>query len=239
MFFTKITELNDGKARHICTRTLRRAVIVHRSTFCHWKQQPRRQQGEARSVIYDKLTLKSKKLPFIISHWVFRLKQSRKQQILWATFKSKQRRSVIYLRFNLTICAKMKFSWKNEKQKSYLTYCFFLDHSSTNVMWSDIMCLRSRYSGLPGNPWTRGTNRCCRITWESWTRRTHGSAREQGRWRRPRQTRWPRTQRSHGTLGTNRCPRRQRRKRCSRTSRASRSQRSWWFVGEKLETVRL
>ena len=49
-------------------------------------------------------------------HWVLRRIQSRKQWILWATFKSKQRRSVIYSRFKLTICAKMKFSWKNEKK---------------------------------------------------------------------------------------------------------------------------
>ena len=187
LFFTKILELNNGKARHICTRTLGRAVIVHRSTFCHWKQQTRRQQGELRSVTYDKRTLKSKKLPSIISNWVLRRIQSRKQEILWATSKSEQRWSVIYVRFK-----KCKFSWKNEKE-SYLTYCLFLDHSSTNVMWSDIMCLRSRYSGHPRNPWTCGTSRCCRITWESGTRRTHGSAREQGRWRRSRQTRCPRS----------------------------------------------
>ena len=116
MFFYKDLKVEDGKARHICTCTLRRAVIVHRSTFCHWKQQTRRQQGESRSITYDKLTLKSKKLFSIISHWVLRRIQSRKQQILWATFKSKQRRSVIYLRLKVTICTKMKFSWKNEKK---------------------------------------------------------------------------------------------------------------------------
>ena len=67
-FMSNMSELNDGKARHICTRALRRAVIVHRSTFCHWKQQTRRQQGGLGSITHDKLTLESKKLTSIISH---------------------------------------------------------------------------------------------------------------------------------------------------------------------------
>ena len=61
---SNMSELNDGKARHICTCTLRRAVIIHRSTFCgHCKRQTRRQQGEPRSVIYEKITLKSERCP--------------------------------------------------------------------------------------------------------------------------------------------------------------------------------
>ena len=50
-------------------------------------------------------------------------------------------------------------------KKKRKTVCFFLDHSSTNVLWSNIMCLRSRFSRPPGNPWTLGTSRCCGITW--------------------------------------------------------------------------
>ena len=99
LFFTKISELNDGKARHICIHTQCTADIVDRFVFCLWKQQTRRQQGGSRFITYDKLTFKSKKLSLIIiviivgaivPHWVHHWLQSQKQQVLEATWKSER-----------------------------------------------------------------------------------------------------------------------------------------------------
>ena len=65
-FMINISELNDGKARYICTLCLRSAVIVHHCVFCHWKQQTSRQQGVSRSITLDKLALEFRKLSFIV-----------------------------------------------------------------------------------------------------------------------------------------------------------------------------